>query len=140
MFTIDTSTAFGARIDKQLAGEQVVWLTTVGKSGTPAPNPVWFHWNGSEVLVFSQASKAKLHNIERQARVSLHFNATFTGGEVGVISGSAVIDSSGPTDEEKAVYDAKYAEGLAGLSMTPEDFHRDYPVLVRITPDKLRGF
>jgi PPOX class probable F420-dependent enzyme len=140
MFTIDTSTAFGARIDKQLAGEQVVWLTTVGKSGTPAPNPVWFHWNGSEVLVFSQASKAKLHNIERQARVSLHFNATFTGGEVGVISGSAVIDSSGPTDEEKAVYDAKYAEGLAGLGMTPEDFHRDYPVLVRITPDKLRGF
>lgn len=140
MFTIDTSSAFGARIDKQLLGEQVLWLTTVGKSGTPAPNPVWFHWNGREVLVFSQAGKAKLRNIEGQPRVALHFNATFTGGDVGVISGSAVVDPAGPSEEEKAVYDAKYAEGLAGLEMTPESFHEDYSVLIRITPDKLRGF
>ncbi|ONI69145.1 PPOX class F420-dependent oxidoreductase [Kribbella sp. ALI-6-A] len=140
MFTIDTSTAFGARIEKQLAGEQVVWLTTVGKSGTPAPSPVWFHWNGREVLVFSQAGKPKLHNIERQPRVAVHFNATFTGGDVGVLSGDAVIDPAGPTDEERAVYDAKYAEGLASLGMTAEQFHQDYPVLIRITPDRLRGF
>ncbi len=140
MFTIDTSTAFGARIEKQLAEEQVVWLTTVGKSGTPAPNPVWFHWNGREVLVFSQPAKAKLHNIEAQPRVALHFNATFTGGDVGVLSGSAVVDPAGPTDEEKAVYDAKYAEGLESLSMTPSDFHADYSMLIRITPDRLRGF
>jgi PPOX class probable F420-dependent enzyme len=140
MFTIDTSSAFGARIEKQLAGEQVVWLTTVGKSGTPAPNPVWFHWNGREVLVFSQAAKAKLHNIERQPRVAVHFNATFTGGDVGVLSGQAVIDPAGATDEERAVYDAKYAEGLASLGMTAEEFHQEYPVLIRITPDRLRGF
>ncbi|MGC4938912.1 TIGR03667 family PPOX class F420-dependent oxidoreductase [Kribbella sp. DT2] len=140
MFTIDTSTEFGARIEKQLAGEQVIWLTTVGKSGTPAPNPVWFHWNGSELLVFSQAATAKVHNIKGQPRVALHFNATFSGGEVGVIAGSAVVDPAGPSAEEKAVYDAKYAEGLAELSMTPESFHRDYPVLIRVTPDKLRGF
>ncbi|MEV6288105.1 TIGR03667 family PPOX class F420-dependent oxidoreductase [Kribbella sp. NPDC051770] len=140
MFTIDTSDAFGARIAKQLAGEQVVWLTTVGKSGTPAPNPVWFHWNGREVLVFSQAGKAKVHNVERSPRVALHFNATFTGGDVGVISGDARVDAGGATAEELEVYNAKYAEGLAGLGMSTEDFHRDYPVLIRITPDKLRGF
>ncbi|ADB32518.1 pyridoxamine 5'-phosphate oxidase-related FMN- binding protein [Kribbella flavida DSM 17836] len=140
MFTIDTSTEFGARITKQLADELVIWLTTVGGSGTPAPNPVWFHWNGQQVLVFSQAAKAKVHNIERNPRVALHFNATFTGGDVGVLSGTAVIDGSGPTAEELAMYDAKYAEGLASLTMSAEDFHREYPVLIRITPDKLRGF
>lgn len=140
MFTIDTSTEFGARIEKQLAGEQVIWLTTVGQSGTPAPNPVWFHWNGRELLVVSQPAKAKVRNIEARPRVALHFNATFTGGDVGVISGSAAVDPGGLTDEEKAVYDAKYAEGLASLSMSPEEFHADYSVLIRITPDKLRGF
>jgi PPOX class probable F420-dependent enzyme len=140
MITIDNSSGFGARIARQLGDELVLWLTTVGKSGTPAPNPVWFLWNGEQILVFSQAGKAKLHNIASNPRVSLNFNATHTGGDVGVISGEAVIDEKPATDEELAAYASKYAEGLAGLDMTPEQFHRDYPVLVRITPDKLRGF
>ncbi|TCM40191.1 TIGR03667 family PPOX class F420-dependent oxidoreductase [Kribbella sp. VKM Ac-2568] len=140
MITIDTSTGFGTRITRQLDEELVLWLTTVGKSGTPAPNPVWFLWNGEQILVFSQAGKAKLHNIANNPRVSLNFNATHTGGGVGVFSGDAVIDDKPATDEELAAYASKYAEGLAGLNMTPEQFHRGYPVLVRITPDKLRGF
>lgn len=140
MITIDNSTGFGARITRQLGDELVLWLTTVGKSGTPAPNPVWFLWNGEQILVFSQAGKAKLHNLANNPRVSLNFNATHTGGDVGVISGEAVIDEKPATDEELAAYASKYAAGLAGLNMTPEQFHRDYRVLVRITPDKLRGF
>jgi PPOX class probable F420-dependent enzyme len=140
MFSIDTSSDFGARIAKQLDNELVVWLTTVGKSGTPAPNPVWFLWNGREVLVFSQVGKAKVHNVTAQPRVSLNFNATHTGGDVGVISGTAVIDDNHATDAELTAYNTKYSEGLASLNMSPEAFHREYPVLIRITPDKLRGF
>jgi PPOX class probable F420-dependent enzyme len=140
MFTIDTSTSFGTRIDKQLAGELVLWLTTVGRSGTPAPNPVWFHWTGEEFLVFSQPDKAKLHNIAANPRVSLNFNATYTGGDVGIVTGTATIDPKGPTAEERAAYDAKYADGMTGLSMSADDFHRGYPVLIRIRPDRLRGF
>jgi PPOX class probable F420-dependent enzyme len=140
MFTIDTSTDFGARISKQLDNEVVLWLTTVGKSGTPAPNPVWFLWNGTDILVFSQSDKAKLHNIAANPRVSLNFNATHTGGDVGVITGTAILDEAHASPDDLAAYNTKYAEGLAGLDMTPEQFHRDYPVLIRITPDKLRGF
>lgn len=81
MFTIDTNTGFGARIEKQLGSEDVVWLTTVGKSGTPAPNPVWFTWTGRQILVFSQAAKAKVHNITANGRVAVNFNATDTGGD-----------------------------------------------------------
>ncbi|WBQ02009.1 TIGR03667 family PPOX class F420-dependent oxidoreductase [Kribbella sp. CA-293567] len=140
MFTIDTSTDFGARIERQLRDEQVVWLTTVGRSGTPQPNPVWFGWNGDELLVFSQAGKAKVHNVANQPRVSLNFNATFTGGDIGVITGDATLDGPPATAEELAAYDAKYAEGLASLDMSAETFHRDYPTLIRIKPDNLRGF
>jgi PPOX class probable F420-dependent enzyme len=140
MFTIDTSTAFGARIEKQLTDEQVIWLTTVGKSGTPQPNPVWFGWNGEEILVFSQVGKAKVHNVAGQPRVALNFNATFGGGDVGVITGDAVLDGKPATADELAAYNAKYAGGMSGLNMTPDDFHRDYPILIRIRPDKLRGF
>ena len=80
MIDLDTSTAFGKRIARQLDDEQVLWLTTVGKSGTPAPTPVWFLWHDGEILISSQPDKAKLHNIAARPQVALNFNATHTRG------------------------------------------------------------
>jgi PPOX class probable F420-dependent enzyme len=140
MFTIDTTTEFGARVERQLAVGQVVWLTTVGRSGAPAPNPVWFGWTGSELLVASQRGKAKLRNLEANPSVAVNFNSTPAGGDVTVIAGTAVIDGAGFSAEERAAYDRKYAEGMATLSLTPDQFHAEYSELIRITPVKLRGF
>lgn len=39
---IDLTTEYGARVARRLQDEQVIWLTTVGRDGTPQPNPVWF--------------------------------------------------------------------------------------------------
>jgi len=36
----DPSTAFGERVRRLLRDERVIWITTVGKDGTPQPNPV----------------------------------------------------------------------------------------------------
>jgi PPOX class probable F420-dependent enzyme len=140
MFTIDTSTDFGKRIARQLDDEIVVWLTTVGKSGTPAPNPVWFLWHDGELLISSQRNKAKLNNITTHPQVALNFNATHSGGDVGVISGTAVIDEQPLSGDALTAYNAKYADDIAALGMTTDGFHQDYSVLIRITPEKLRGF
>ncbi|GAB3923404.1 hypothetical protein GCM10029976_013560 [Kribbella albertanoniae] len=140
MFSIDTSTDFGKRITRQLGDERVVWLTTVGKSGTPAPNPVWFLWHEGELVISSQRHKAKLHNITTHPQVAVNFNATHGGGDVGVISGTARIESEPLSGEALAVYNAKYGDDISGLGMTTEQFHTEYPVIIRITPEKLRGF
>jgi PPOX class probable F420-dependent enzyme len=140
MFTIDTSTGFGRRIIRQLDEEIVVWLTTVGRSGTPAPKPVWFLWYDGEILVCSEPGKAKLAHIADHPQVSLNFNATHAGGEVGVISGRAAIATDQLTEAELAAYDTKYATDIQRIGMTPDQFHAAYSVLVRITPEKLRGF
>jgi PPOX class probable F420-dependent enzyme len=140
MFSIDTSTNFGKRIAQQLADERVVWLTTVGRSGTPAPNPVWFLWHDDEILIASQRHKAKLHNITSHPQVSVNFNATHGGGDVGVISGTAAIDTEPLPADVVAVYNTKYGDDIVGLGMTTEQFHSEYSVIIRITPDKLRGF
>lgn len=140
MFTIDTSTGFGKRIARQLDDERIVWLTTVAKSGTPAPTPVWFLWRGDEILIGSEPDKAKLRNIAEHPQVSVNFNATHTGGDVGVITGTAVIESAPISGDELAAYNEKYADDIAGLGMTPDQFHASYSVLIRITPEKLRGF
>lgn len=140
MFTIDTSTDFGKRIARQLDDERVVWLTTIGKSGTPAPNPVWFLWHDNHILISSQPNKAKLHNVAANPQVAVNFNATHSGGDVGVISGPAVIDETPITGDELAAYNNKYGDDIANLGMTTAEFHADYSVLIRITPAKLRGF
>lgn len=72
--------------------------------------------------------------------MALNFNATHSGGDVGVLSGTAVIDGTPLTGDELAAYNAKYADDIAGLGMTTDGFHADYSVVIRITPDKLRGF
>ena len=56
------------------------------------------------------------------------------------ITGSAAIDSGGPTDAERTNYQAKYAEGIKSIGLTPESMLQTYSVLIRVTPEKLRGF
>ena len=57
-----------------------------------------------------------------------------------MIAGTAEIDENSITGEELAAYNDKYAADIAGLGMSPDQFHASYSVLIRITPEKLRGF
>jgi PPOX class probable F420-dependent enzyme len=137
---IDQSTEFGKRATDRLGSEDVGWLTTAGKSGTPAPNPIWFLWRDDALLVFSQPDKPKLRNIAHNPRVSLNLNSDSTGGQIVILSGTATVDANGPSDAEIADYVAKYAQPIKGLGMTNEQFFAEYSVLVRIAPDRIRGF
>jgi PPOX class probable F420-dependent enzyme len=137
---IDLSSDFGGRVANRLRDEQIVWLTTTSADGTPQPNPVWFLWNGEQVLIFSQPNQAKLRNIRRTPRVSLNFNSSDQGGDIAVITGSAVFDPGGPTDAERSDYQVKYAEGIKSIGLTPESMLQTYSELIRVTPEKLRGF
>lgn len=136
---IDPATDFGARVAEKLDREQIVWLTTVGFTGVPQPNPVWFRWDGDTFLIFSQPDRPKLRNIARNPRVALHFNSTESGGEVVVFGGAARLEAA-VDPAEIAAYLDKYAEGLNGLSMTGDQFRAEYSVPIRIVPDRLRGF
>jgi hypothetical protein len=63
-----------------------------------------------------------------------------SGGDVGVVNGTARIDAEPIGGDALAAYNAKYAAGITGLGMTADEFHASYSVLIRITPEKLRGF
>ncbi|MFC8042722.1 TIGR03667 family PPOX class F420-dependent oxidoreductase [Nocardia sp. NPDC057353] len=137
---VDTDTEFGARVAERLDSDQIVWLTTVGPSNTPQPNPVWFLWSDGTVLIFSKPDQAKVRNIRRNPRVSLHLNSTSTGGDVVVLTGTAHIEEVPPADAETDALLAKYREGLASLGISGEEFAATYSATIRIVPDRLRGF
>jgi PPOX class probable F420-dependent enzyme len=137
---IDLSTDLGKKVAPRLEREKVIWLTTARADSTPQPTPVWFLFDGSNFLIFSHPNQAKLKNIARNGRAALNLNATPTGGDVAVITGSAAIDPGRPTESETAAYLAKYDESIKGIGMTGDSFLSAYSTVIRVTPEKLRGF
>ena len=137
---IDFNTEFGQRVQKRLEHESVIWLTTVDSKGNPQPRPVWFHWDGETVLIFSQADGAKVRQIKGNSRVALNLNSTPDGGDVMVLLGEATIEEGKVNPERLTDYIRKYREGIKDIGMTPESFEVDYHVAIFVKPTTLRGF
>lgn len=137
---IDHNTEFGARVARRLEQEIVIWLTTVRADGMPQPSPVWFWWDGTTFLIYSQPHTPKLRNITDRPRVALNFNSDKQGGDVIVFSGEALIDSDAPPADQVPPYLNKYRQGLKDIGMTPAQFAQEYSVAIRVTPTHLRGF
>ena len=57
---LDTTSEAGARAEKRLREEAIIWLTTVRSDGQPQSVPVWFLWEGETFLVYSQPGRQKL--------------------------------------------------------------------------------
>jgi PPOX class probable F420-dependent enzyme len=137
---IDFNTEFGQRVQKRLEQEPVIWLTTVDAKGNPQPRPVWFHWDGETLLIFSQAIGAKVRHINLNPRVALNLNSTSDGGDVVVLLGEAKIMEGKVSKDRMEDYIRKYREGIKDIGMTPESFEADYHVAILVKPTSLRGF
>jgi PPOX class probable F420-dependent enzyme len=135
---LDTTTEAGARADRRLREEIMIWLTTVRSDGQPQSVPVWFLWDGETFLIYSQPGRQKLKNIGRNARVGLHLNANDRGGDVVRAEGTAEVVQDIPPANEVGEYLEKYRESIARIGFDPESFARAYSVALRMTPDRWR--
>jgi PPOX class probable F420-dependent enzyme len=134
-------TPFGARVRHRLAEETVVWLTTVGKDGTPQPNPVWFLWDGADqILVYNRPDANRLVHIANRPQVTLNFDGNGKGGDIVVLTGTAVRVGDEPLAAENPDYLTKYGAAAARISGDPAAFAAEYSVALRITVKKIRGF
>src|SRR6202000_15244 len=64
------------QVEKHLVNDALVWLPPVTPAGRPAPRPVWFVWDGTAVVIYSQPDAAKLKHIAANGLASLNFNCT----------------------------------------------------------------
>lgn len=138
---IDPETDFGAHAERRLREDVIGWLVTVGRDGTPQPNPVWFLWDGASLLIYSMPDQAKLKNIARNPRVALHLDSQDHGDHMVVVTGTAAVDATAPPVHENPPYVQKYAAEMRRLELgSPETMAQAYSVPIRITPSKVRGF
>jgi PPOX class probable F420-dependent enzyme len=136
----DSSTAFGQRVAQRLRDEPIGWLTTVSADGTPQPNPVWFHWDGETILIYTYNDALRLKHVGRNPRVAFHFNSDADGDDVIVISGEARITTGEPLADQNPAYMAKYESRIESVFNDDKNWAARYAVTMRITPIKVRGF
>jgi PPOX class probable F420-dependent enzyme len=133
---LDTTTDAGARADRRLREEIMIWLTTVRSDGQPQSVPVWFLWDGETFLIYSQPGRQKLRNIGGNPRVGLHLNSDDRGGDVVRVEGAAQMLEDFPPATEVGEYLEKYRESIARIGFDPDGFARTYSVALRVTPGR----
>ncbi|WP_191249003.1 TIGR03667 family PPOX class F420-dependent oxidoreductase [Amycolatopsis deserti] len=136
----DPSSPFGRRVRERLETERIVWFTTTGADGTPQPNPVWFVWQDGEFLVYNAAHAKRLDHIRDRPQVALHFNSDGQGSDVMVFSGLARPADTQPPAHENPAYVAKYGKAMKRVGGNLEAFSAQYPQVLRVKINKVRGY
>lgn len=135
----DATTPIGQRARWRLREEVVVWLTTVGRDGTPYPNPVWFLWDGGRVLTYNLSTSGRVRHIRERPRVSLNFDSE-DGGDVVIMIGRAEIVDDVPPAHQVPEYVTKYGERMTRMFGSLEGFSERYSVPISIDLQRVRAF
>jgi len=122
---------------RHVENDTLIMLTTVTPSGRPAPRPVWFLWDGSEFVVYSQPDTAKLRHIAANPNVTLSTNIGAGGGDTVVVAGIARIVPDAQSAAEMEKYVARYGEAMGRVSGSIDRFAASYSVPILISPTKL---
>ncbi|VEG44746.1 PPOX class F420-dependent protein [Mycolicibacterium flavescens] len=127
---------FTQEVIDRLSSDKHGWLTTVAKSGQPVPRLVWFYFDGTDVLVYTEPSAAKVRHIRAHPRVSLNLDSDGNGSGIIVVGGPATVDAEGANPLHDERYRAKYDELAASLGFSDE-FLAAYDTRLRISVDKV---
>jgi PPOX class probable F420-dependent enzyme len=136
--TIHPATPEGARALASLANDKTGWITTVDASGQPQSSPIWFLWDGGEILVYSHRAARRNADVAERPRVSFNLNTDASGDELVTMEGTVRVDHDGPDAAANPAYLAKYEPHILAYGWTAGWFAAEYPVALRITPTRWR--
>lgn len=128
------------RIARALDDALIGFVTAVNRAGQPQTSPVWFLREGDELIVYNKAETPRLASIAGNSRIAftLRGDPKARGGLS--LEGRAVeAPDLGPSHELPA-YVEKYRGEMERIGWTPETFHDDYPVPIRITVTRVRSW
>ena len=89
--SLDAATEDGARAFRRLQTELIGWLTTVNPDGQPQASPIWFLWDGEELLIYSMTRAPRNGNIEDRPLVAFNLESGPEGEDVVTAEGEARI-------------------------------------------------
>jgi PPOX class probable F420-dependent enzyme len=124
------------RIDRLLREEPVVWLSSVRPDGRPHIVPIWFSWDGREVLIASKPHAQKIRNLRANPGVMLALGEAEDDFDVGLVEGLAVLPDAPAAALLPAFHLAKYRRQMAAIGLSPTEFLATYSQVIRIVPTR----
>lgn len=124
--------------DQRLRNELILWLSTVRPDGQPHLVPVWFLWDGTTILMFSQPKAQKIRNLRYNPSVVLALDSANEGEDIVMIEGQAELIDDPTLTSEIPAYAEKYAALVKSFGWTAASMAADYSQAIRITPTRFR--
>jgi PPOX class probable F420-dependent enzyme len=124
------------RIDRLLREEPVVWLSSVRPDGGPHVVPIWFSWDGREVLIASKPHAQKVRNLRANPGVMLALGAAEDDFDVGLLEGRAELPDAPAAAVLPASHLAKYRRQMAAIGLSQVEFLEAYSQVIRIVPTR----
>ncbi len=136
----DAASLAAARVRRFLEQEPVVWLSTVRPDGTPHIVPIWFFFDGADVLVFSKPHAQKVRNMRAHPAVMLGVGDPEDDFDVGLLEGRAELLSRPTSEVLPPAHLAKYADRLEAIGLSEAEYAETYSLAIRIVPDHYLGW
>jgi PPOX class probable F420-dependent enzyme len=121
-------------VDERLRKNLIIWLSSVRPDGRPHLVPVWFLWDGKNILIFSQPNTQKIRNLRQNTNVILALDDTKDGEDVVMLEGKAEFLNDPAVNPTLPAYAAKYDSELKSMGYTAEAMAAEYTQAIRITP------
>ena len=136
---MDTTTDLAAaRVDRFLAEEPVIWLSTVRPDGAPHLVPTWFAWDGTTIEIRSKPGAQKVRNLRANDRAMLAIGDAEADFDVSLLEADGTLDEAASPLSEP--YLQKYSRRITALGLTPAQFAATYSLTIRLTPSKALGW
>ncbi len=124
------------RIDRLLRDEPVVWLSSVRPEGGPHLVPIWFSWDGRQILIASKPHAQKIRNLRANPNVMLALGEAEDDFDVGLLEGRASLLDAPAATVLPPSHLAKYRSQMASIGLSPAEFLTTYSQVIRIVPTR----
>jgi len=107
-------------------------LAYIASDGTPRVVPIWFHWNGTEIVMASPPKAPKLKSLAKNPKVSLTIDENGFPPKVLMVRGTARLESVEGIVPEYAACAARYFDAQMAEAWL-EQLRTKVASMVRIT-------
>jgi PPOX class probable F420-dependent enzyme len=126
--------------DAALRSDPVVWLSSVRPDGRPHLVPVWFHWDGEQIVAFSKPNARKVGNLRDQPFVMLAVGTPGPDFEVELIEATAELPKTTAADVMPSAFGAKYRDLLRGAGLSLQRYAEVYSQPIVLRPTRFLGY
>jgi PPOX class probable F420-dependent enzyme len=126
--------AIASAVDRRRSAT-AVWIASVRPDGAPHLIPLWFAWDGDDLVVLSKPNAQKVRNLRRDPRVLVALGSVGDGMDVDLLEGVGEVLEAQSASVVPAAGFARYAGLMARLGLTIDAFFATYsqPIRIRLT-------